>query len=216
MSELWSTIVIGSVSVVATVALVTSTVVFHWWTRRQRNPKPGYLSGYIERGTARPYTFTVSLALGNTGDIPIMVAGAVVRLCFKSSCFTKLTPLPKVEDPDTRKDIPVSGIPARRAALVTFDVDISQIKGNLSEAKGKLPDRVDLAIVSMSRSTTDPLEVYRTTVMPILPEGKGVLIRRLRMWRMRRRVRRFFLPRFLRNFMKDIQRALQEGNSTTG
>jgi len=153
MSELWPTIVTASVSAVATVALVISTIAFYRWAWRQRNPRPVYLSGYIERETARPHTFTIRLALGNTGDVPMIIAGAVVRLCFKSSCFTTLTFKVIVEDPETGKGFSACSIPARRAARVTYDVDISQMKGNLTATKGKLPDRVDLAIMGISIST---------------------------------------------------------------
>ena len=135
----------------------------------------------------------------------MIVAGAAIRLCFESSCFSALSFTPKVEEYGTREEIKSGSIPARGAAYVIFDVDFST-RDNIETVKNEMPNRVDVGLLLPSYSITGPILAFRTSVMAA---GKhGVLIRSLKMSRLRRRIRRWVLPKFMRELQEELLQIL--------
>jgi len=115
-------LILASVTAVATVALVTSTVAFYLWTWRQRSPKLRLAEGEVRFNDSR--SCTIRLTLVNPGDVPVFLqgAGVISHRGFRSHEAYTGKSLSVTESPDEVAR-PLNEIRSRGAGFVTFMVE---------------------------------------------------------------------------------------------
>jgi len=110
---------------IATVALVTATLLFWAWTVRERKnsrePEPWFVRGRIRRDAGDDWpTYTAELLLANPGDVPILLTGILILIRLQREKRLLRSDAPRLSDASHDSTFQMPSIPPHGTAIVEF------------------------------------------------------------------------------------------------